>query len=170
MKKRNASSSVALGGMLTALALIFSYVEFLVPISVGIPGIKLGFANIVIVYAIYKLGPVQAFWINICRILLAGLLFGSVFSILYALSGGLVSFCGMVLLKKPGVFSTAGVSMAGGVLHNLGQIVVAAFVVQTAQVLLYFPVLIFAGILTGIVNGIVATLCLRRTENLGKRH
>ena len=158
--------TLALGGMLTALALIFSYIEFLVPVSVGIPGIKLGFANIVIVYALYKLGAREAFLINVCRVVLAGLMFGSAFSILYALSGALVSFCGMALLRRTGLFSTAGVSMAGGVLHNLGQIAVAAFVVQTAQVLLYFPVLVFAGIATGIVNGILAALCLEKTQKL----
>ena len=158
--------TLALGGMLTALALIFSYIEFLVPVSVGIPGIKLGFANIVIVYALYKLGAREAFLINVCRVVLAGLMFGSAFSILYALSGALVSFCGMALLRRTGLFSTAGVSMAGGVLHNLGQIAVAAFVVQTAQVLLYFPVLVFAGIATGIVNGILAALCLEKTRKL----
>lgn len=163
---RFSSRPVALGGMLTALALIFSYVEMLIPVSIGIPGIKLGFANIVIVYALYKLGGKYAFLVNICRIVLSGLLFGSVFSTLYALAGGLASFGAMFLLKKAGCFSTAGVSLAGGVFHNLGQIIVAAFVVRTVQVLYYFPVLVFAGIATGAVNGIVAALCLRKTSDL----
>lgn len=167
MKKKQSSAEVlALGGMLTAVALIFSYVEMLIPFSLGIPGVKLGFANIVVVYALYKLGMREALTVNICRIALAGLLFGSVFSTLYALAGGLVSFAGMALLKKTKVFSTCGVSMAGGVLHNLGQIIVAAFVVQTPQVLLCFPVLVFAGMASGVVNGIIAVLCLRSTEKL----
>lgn len=164
--KKITSRPIAMGGMLTALALIFSYIEFLIPISIGIPGIKLGFANIVIVYALYKLGAKEAFLVNLCRVVLAGLMFGSVFSTLYALSGALVSFAGMALLRKTRLFSTAGVSMAGGVLHNLGQIMVAALVVQTAQVLLYFPILIFAGILTGAINGIVASICLEKTQKL----
>ena len=169
MQKTHLSSRpLALGGMLTALALIFSYVEMFIPISIGIPGIKLGFANIVIVYALYKLGGKYAFLVNICRIVLSGLLFGSVFSTLYALAGGLVSFGGMYLLKRAGCFSTAGVSLAGGVFHNLGQIIVAAFVVHTVQVLYYFPVLVFAGIATGAINGIIATLCLKKTSNLAK--
>lgn len=150
--------------MLAAVALIFSYIEAVIPFSVGIPGVKLGFANIVIVFTLYRFDGRYAFAVNLVRILLAGLLFGSVFSALYALAGGMISLCAMILLKKGGVFSVTGVSMAGGVFHNLGQLVVAACVVQTAQVVIYFPVLIFSGIAAGIVNGIAAQLCLNRIK------
>lgn len=163
MKKNKISASeLTLGAMLTAIALIFSYVEALVPFSIGIPGIKAGFANIVILYALYKLGDRYGLIINVCRICLSALLFGSLFSMLYSLAGGLVSFAAMVLFKRCRIFSTTGVSMAGGVFHNFGQILVAAFVVKTPQIIYYFPVLIFAGIITGIINGIIATLCLKR--------
>ena len=155
---------IATGAVLTSLALIFSYVEFLVPIPLGIPGIKLGLANIIIVFALYMLDAKYAFAINIVRITLSGLLFGSVFSIFYALAGGLLSLLAMFLAKKTNLFSVCGVSMAGGVFHNLGQILVAMIVVATPQVLLYFPVLIFAGIATGIVNGILATLIMSRLK------
>lgn len=148
--------------MLAAVALIFSYIEAAIPFSVGIPGVKLGFANIVIVFTLYRFDGRYAFAVNLVRILLAGLLFGSAFSALYALAGGMISLCAMILLKKGGVFSVTGVSMAGGVFHNLGQLAVAACVVQTAQVVIYFPVLIFSGIAAGIVNGIAAQLCLNR--------
>lgn len=148
--------------MLAAVALIFSYIEAVIPFSVGIPGVKLGFANIVIVFTLYRFDGRYAFAVNLVRILLAGLLFGSAFSALYALAGGMISLCAMILLKKGGVFSVTGVSMAGGVFHNLGQLAVAACVVQTAQVVIYFPVLIFSGIAAGIVNGITAQLCLNR--------
>lgn len=150
--------------MLAAVALIFSYVEAVIPFSVGIPGVKLGFANIVIVFTLYRFDGRYAFAVNLVRILLAGLLFGSAFSALYALAGGMISLCAMILLKKGGVFSVTGVSMAGGVFHNLGQLAVAACVVQTAQVVIYFPVLIFSGIAAGIVNGIAAQLCLNRIK------
>lgn len=150
--------------MLAAVALIFSYIEAVIPFSVGIPGVKLGFANIVIVFTLYRFDGRYAFAVNLVRILLAGLLFGSAFSALYALAGGMISLCAMILLKKGGVFSVTGVSMAGGVFHNLGQLVVAACVVQTAQVVIYFPVLIFSGIAAGIVNGIAAQMCLNRIK------
>ncbi len=149
--------------MLAAVALIFSYIEAIIPFSIGMPGIKLGFANIVIVYTLYRFDGKYAFAVNIVRILLAALLFGSVFSALYALAGGMVSLCAMILVKKAGVFSVTGVSMTGGVFHNLGQLIVAACVVQTPQVIIYFPILIFSGIAAGIVNGIAAQLCLNRT-------
>lgn len=150
--------------MLAAVALIFSYIEAIIPFSVGMPGIKLGFANVVIVYVLYRFDGRYAFAVNVVRIVLAGLLFGSAFSVLYALAGGMVSLCAMILIKKAGVFSATGVSMAGGVFHNLGQLAVAACVVQTAQVIIYFPVLIFSGVAAGIVNGIAAQLCLNRIK------
>ena len=159
------TKKLAACSVLAAVGLIFSYVEALIPFSLGIPGIKLGFANIVIVFTLYRFGSKYAFAVNIVRIALAGLLFGSPFSALYSLAGGMISLCAMILVKKAGVFSVAGTSMTGGVFHNLGQIIVAAFVVQTTQIAAYLPVLIFSGIAAGIVNGIAAQLCLERIKN-----
>ena len=161
--KESKTKKLAVSAMLAAVALIFSYIEALIPFSIGMPGIKLGFANIVIVYTIYRFDGKYALAVNLVRILLAAMLFGSAFSALYALAGGMVSLCAMILAKKAGVFSVSGVSMTGGVFHNLGQLIVAACVVQTPQVIIYFPALIFSGIAAGIVNGIAAQLCLNRT-------
>lgn len=158
MKK---TKSLATGAVLTSLALIFSYIEFLIPINIGAPGIKLGLANIVVVVCIYKLTPKYGIIINIARICLVALLFGSMFSALYALAGGLLSLAVMVLLKKTNLFSVIGVSMAGGVAHNLGQIIAAILLMQTKEILLYFPVLVISGMVTGIVNGFISTLVLR---------
>ncbi len=155
--------------MLAAVALIFSYIEAIIPFSLGMPGVKLGFANIVIVYVLYRFDGRYAFAVNVVRIVLAGLLFGSAFSALYALAGGMVSLCAMILIKKAGIFSITGVSMAGGVFHNFGQLAVAACVVHTPQVVVYFPVLIFSGVAAGIVNGIAAQLCLNRTMKAFKK-
>ena len=152
---------MAIGSALKALALIFSYVEFLIPISLGIPGVKLGLANIVVLLSVYTLGPKYGLFINLARIALSALLFGNVFSALYALAGGLVSLAVMRLAKKAGVFSVIGVSMAGGVFHNLGQLAVAALAMETAGILYYFPVLLLAGMITGILTGFIATLVLR---------
>ena len=155
------SARIAACGMLTALALIFSYIEFLVPLPIAIPGIKLGLANIVCLVCLYALGEKHAFLINVTRIALAALLFGSVFSALYALAGGVVSFAVMALLKRTKRFSVCGVSMAGGVFHNLAQLAVAGLLVESAQVFYYFPVLLLSGMATGIGIGILATLILR---------
>ena len=155
------SARIAACGVLTALALIFSYIEFLVPLPIAIPGIKLGLANIVVLVCLYALGEKYAFLINCTRIALAALLFGSVFSALYAMAGGLVSFAVMALLRRTKKFSVCGVSMAGGVFHNMAQLAVAGFLVESAQVFYYFPVLLLSGMATGIGIGILATLILR---------
>ncbi|MCR5010207.1 MAG: Gx transporter family protein [Clostridia bacterium] len=150
--------------LLTALALIFSYIEFLVPLSLGIPGIKIGLANIVIVMALYSLGPGYALVINLVRIALSALLFGNLFSALYALCGGLVSLAVMALLKKTDIFSLTGVSMAGGAAHNIAQLAAAAVIVGSSKVFMYMPVLVLAGMAAGIFNGIVCSLVMRKIK------
>ena len=119
------TKKLAFSAMFAALALIFSYVEVLIPIPVPIPGVKLGIANLVIIIALYRMGFKYAFSINCVRILIAGLLFSGVFGMIYSFAGGILSIIVMFLLKKTGWFSMVGVSMAGGVTHNLGQLICA---------------------------------------------
>ena len=164
MQSATNTKKIALAALLSALALIFSYIEFLIPISLAAPGIKLGIANIVIVIALYKLGWKMALPINIVRVALAALLFGSVFSALYSLAGAILSFIVMSILKKTDKFSIAGVSMAGGVAHNIGQLLVACFAMQTTNVLYYYPVLLLSGLATGIGIGILASLILPKVK------
>ena len=151
---------IATAGLFAALAIIFGYIEFLIPINIALPGIKLGIANIVVLIAIYKLGWKWALSINIIRVLVSALLFGSVFSAIYSLSGAILSFFIMLALKKWDKFSILGVSMAGGVFHNLGQLLAACFVMQTADVLYYYPVLLLSGLATGLIIGFLAHLIL----------
>jgi heptaprenyl diphosphate synthase len=148
--------------LLAALALIFSYIEVLIPFNPGIPGIKLGIANLVIIVALYYLGPKYALTVNLVRILIAGLLFNGMFGALYSLSGGLLSWLVMVLLQKTRLFSVTGVSMAGGVAHNLGQLLTAAFIVSNIKVFIYFPVLIFSGMICGTLIGILSYFILKK--------
>lgn len=162
VKRRSGTAAAAECGLLAALGLVFSWIEFLLPVLPAIPGIKLGLANIVVVIALYREGPVMAFTVNLVRVLLAGLLFGSGFSTVYALSGAVVSFLIMLLLKKLNIFSIPGVSMAGGVFHNGAQLCLAALITSTPKVFYYFPVLLFAGIITGIINGVLSVLVLRK--------
>ena len=159
-------SRVAYFGVFTALALIFSYVETLIPVNLGIPGVKLGLANLIIVVALYKMRLSEAYLLSVVRILLAGFIFGNYFSIIYSLAGGLLSLTVMALLKKWGGFSLQGISIAGGVFHNIGQLIVAAVVVETFSVTYYFPVLLVAGLLTGLVIGIVAEMMHKRLVNI----
>lgn len=151
--------------MFTALALIFSYVETLIPVSFGIPGIKLGLANLIIVIALYRLKLKEAYLLSVTRVLLSGFIFGNYFSILYSLAGAFLSLSVMALLKRDGGFSVIGVSIAGGVSHNIGQLMVAVLVVETYQVTYYLPVLLIAGLLTGGLIGIVSSETLKRLVN-----
>lgn len=147
---------VAYTGVFVALALICSYVESLIPISFGIPGIKLGLTNIVVVLTLFCVGMPEALIISVIRILLAGFMFGNMYSILYSLAGGLLSFGIMVLLKKINKFKIISVSVAGGIFHNIGQLIVAALVVENEKILFYIPVLLIAGYVTGLIIGILS--------------
>ena len=159
--KTISTSFIARVGLMAALALIFSYVEAIIPYNPGIPGIKLGIANVVTVIALYKFGAKDACAVSVIRIVIAGLLFNGLFGMIYSLAGAAVSLIGMILLKKTDLFSVVGVSMAAGVLHNFGQLLVAAALVEELRIFFYFPVLLFSGIVAGIFVGIVSTLVLR---------
>lgn len=156
---------LAMMGLFTALAIICGYVEMLLPVSLGIPGVKLGLANIVIVFALYRLRPLEAFLINVLRIVLVSLMFGNLSVMLYSLAGGIFSFLVMELLKRTGKFSIYGVSIAGGVFHNIGQLIVAMLVLETASLVYYGPVLLLSGLVTGMLIGITAKEILKRIGN-----
>ena len=171
MGSRNSKARrVALYGMLTALAFILSYVESLVPVTVGIPGVKLGLANLVVVIALYTLDLKGAFVISVVRIVLSGLTFGGLLSMLYSLAGGLLSFAVMAILSRKKVFGTVGVSVCGGVAHNIGQLLVAMAVLETESVWYYFPVLLISGSVAGVLIGLLGGWMTGRVqEYLAKR-
>ncbi len=142
-------------GFLLALALILSYVESLIPLSFGIPGIKLGLPNLIVLLLLYAGDKREALLVNVLRIVLSGFLFSNLYAILYALSGAAFSFAAMLIGKKWGRLSMIGVSVLGGVFHNMGQLVTAAFVVETFGVFYYLPFLLAAGTATGVLLGFV---------------
>lgn len=160
------TKKIAMMGLFTALAMIFGYVEAILPISIGIPGIKLGVANLVTVVALYRFKPSEAFWIQFVRIVLISFLFGNLSMMIYSLAGGICSFAVMVVLKKTGKFSIYGVSAAGGVFHNIGQLVTAVLALETVSLLYYGPVLLISGLITGILIGVTAGEVLKRIGNL----
>lgn len=155
---------IAYLGVFLALALILSYVESLIPFYFGIPGVKLGLTNLIVVVMLYCTGTKEAFGVSVARILLAGFLFGNLFSILYSLVGGVLSFIVMCLLKKTGRFHVISVSVTGGISHNLGQLIAAAFVVETYDIFYYMPFLLIAGVATGFVIGMLAQEFILRFE------
>lgn len=149
------SNKIALISVFTALALIFSYIEAILPFNFGIPGVKLGIANIVIVVALYQLGIKEAIGISIIRVIIIGLLFGNALSLIYSLSGAALSIIVMIISKKLKL-SVIGVSAMGGVFHNTGQLIAAAIMLQSEALVYYFPVLLISGLITGILIGIVS--------------
>ena len=148
--------------LFVALAMIFSYLEFLLPLPVPFPGIKLGLANLAIVVPLYLWGLFPTLAISLLRIALVGITFGSLATILYSLFGALLSLAVMAGLKKWNIFSVTGVSMAGGVCHNIGQLAAAALIVENIRLFYYLPVLLAAGALTGFAIGAVSAQVLKR--------
>ena len=156
------TKSVALTGLLIALALILSYLESLVPMSLAVPGVKLGLPNIVIVVALYRLRPGAAAAISLLRVALVALLFGSVLSLAYSAAGAVCSFLVMLLMKRTGRFGCTGVSVAGAVAHNLAQVAAAALLLETGALAWYLPVLCLTGTLAGVCIGLLAALLVKR--------
>ena len=164
MQSRISNKKIAFISLFVALAMICSYIESLIPINFGIPGVKLGLANVVSVVVLYLFSPLIALIVVILRVILLGILFGNMFSILYSLTGGVVSVILMYITKKTNLFSLVGVSIVGGVSHNLAQLFVAMVVIEQLKLSLYGPVLIISGIVTGTMIGLLCMQVIKRVE------
>ena len=162
--KQERTRKIAMCGVLTTLAMIFSYIESIIPIPIPVPGIKLGVANIAIVSVLYIVGAKEAFVVDVLRITLTALLFGNLNSFLFSMFGGVLSIVVMIILKKMRWLSEIGVSVAGGVTHNIGQIVAAIWIMGSSAIALYLPVLLISGVITGIVICIVAGMVMKRVR------
>ena len=152
--------------MCIALSMILSYFESLIPPLVAVPGVKVGLPNIVLVFMLYKIGWKETAVVSILRVVLVGLLFGTPLSMIYSLVGAALSLIGMIILKKTNLFAPVTVSVVGGILHNVGQIATACFVMDTAEIAYYLPVLLITGTIAGIIIGYVAGLILKRLEKM----
>ena len=149
-----------------ALAMILSFIETLIPPLAAVPGVKIGLANIVTVFLLYTFSWREAACVSIIRVFLSSLLFGSAVSLLYSLSGALLSFVGMVLIKLLPISSEPSVSVAGGVLHNAGQIICASLIMENAAITLYLPPLIISGTISGIAVGITAAILTKKLSKI----
>ena len=157
---------VAFLGLSIALAMILSFVESQIPVFTMIPGMKVGLPNLVIVFLLYRAGWKETVVVSLIRVGLVALLFGNLQSLNFSVSGAALRLIGMILLKKIGKFSPVAVSVSGGVLHNVGQIIAACLWTQVAQVAYYLPVLLISGICAGVVIGLLAAFLLKRLENV----
>ena len=164
------AKKTAFYGMFLALALVAGYIEQLIPINLGIPGVKLGLANIVTMLLLYIVGVPAACLISVLRILLSGFLFGSGFAMVYSAAGAAMSMLVMALLKKTKKFSSVGVSVAGGIFHNVGQIIVAMIVLETKALAYYLPILILSRLVAGILIGILSGILTKRLNPIIKQH
>ena len=168
MKEKEKARKVALYGILIALAMVMSFVESLIPVPIPVPGVKLGLANLVTVTGLYLVGIPGTVCVTVLRVILVGFSFGNPYSMIYGLSGSILSLFVMALAKKHRWFSQVGISILGGVFHNIGQITFAAMIVRTAGVFVYLPTLLFAGIIAGTVIGILGGIMTERLINFTK--
>lgn len=156
------SKKIASYGLLIALAFIFSYIESLVPIPFPVPGIKLGLANLVVIIAIYGIGVKEAFVLSMVRIILVGVTFRDPSTLIFSFAGGVLSWISMVLFLKLKLFSMIGVSIIGGITHNVGQIIVAMIYVNNTSLIYYLPFLTLSGVVSGTLIGILGALIIKR--------
>lgn len=156
------TNRLAVLGLVTTLALILSYVESLIPVFVGIPGVKLGLGNLATVFLLYRYTLKDTILVVIVRVFISGFMFGNLMSITFSLAGGLLSVVVMAALKRTQAFSVMGVSIVGGCMHNIGQLIIAAFVVSASALVYYVPALLISGVITGLLIGIGADILIKR--------
>lgn len=157
---------IAFLGLSITLAMILSFVESQIPVFTTIPGMKVGLPNLVMVFLLYRVGWKETVIVSLIRAFLVALLFGNLQSLIFSIAGAVLSLTGMILLKKTGLFSSIAVSVTGGVLHNVGQIIAACLWTGTVQIAYYLPVLLVSGVCAGIAIGLIAGFLLKRLENV----
>jgi len=163
-KNKKKVKNITMCGVLTTLAMIFGYIDSLISMPVPVPGIKLGISNIAVITVLYVVGIKEAVFVNILRIVLTSILFGNFTSFIFSISGGILSILIMIILKKIDIFSTVGVSVSGGVMHNIGQIIAAIIVMGSPAILYYLPILLITGVITGVIIGIAAAMVIERVK------
>lgn len=160
-KKSFSAKRIAMLGIFTALALVFSYIETFIKIDFAVPGIKIGLANIVTIIVLYSFGICDAVIVSVLRIFLSALLFGNVMVLVYSLAGAALSIIVMWVISQIKFFSVTGISILGGVAHNMGQLIAACLIIKNQNVLIYAPVLIASGTIAGILVGLAASLIIK---------
>lgn len=160
---KNSSKKVALYGVFIALAMIMSYIELLIPpIFAAVPGIKLGLPNIIIIYVLYKIGFKSAFFISVVRVLLVAILFGNAMTLSYSIAGAVLSIVLMGILKRTNAFSMIGVSVAGAVMHNIAQVLVAVILLESTLIGYYAIILAITGTVSGVLIGVIGYNIIKR--------
>lgn len=162
--KKNDTKRLTVLSLLIAVAMILSYIEAQIPLSVAVPGVKIGLSNIATVFALYTIGAPAAVAVSVVRVILSSLLFGNFAMMIYSLSGAALALIFMILTKRIRVFSVIGVSVTGGVMHNAGQVIAAAVMMENAGIAAYVIPLIISGTLAGVAVGVISALLVGRLE------
>lgn len=164
---KNKSKTIAFMGLFTALALVLAYLEAIIPpVFPSVPGIKMGLPNIVLIFVLYRYGGGKALVVSMLRIVMVSMLFGNGMALLYSLAGGLLSMGVMILLRRLNLLSTVGVSVAGGVAHNVGQILMAMLLLETTELIYYLVVLTVTGTIAGILIGLCGATLVRKIPKI----
>ena len=163
MKKINTKTLVTISALI-AVAMILSYIESLIPAFTTIPGIKMGLSNIATVFALYVLGWPYAILVSVIRVILSTMMFGKITGLIYGLSGAALALLAMILVKKTNRLSTVGVSVVGGVTHNIGQIIAVCIVMGTSAIALNLVVLLITGTIAGVLIGVAAGILIERIK------
>lgn len=158
MKRRK----VAILSLLIALAMVFSFVESQIPSPIAIPGVKIGLANLAVIFTLNKLGMKEAIIVSLVRVFIIAVLFGSAVSLVYSTSGAVLSLLSMYLLMKTHLFSSVAISVTGGVMHNLGQVIIACILLESNILKYYFPFLLISGVASGIAIGLLSNAVIER--------
>lgn len=162
----NKTKKIAIFSILVALAFILSYIEVSIPNPFPIPGIKLGLANLVVITAFYTLGNREALIISLVRIVLVGFTFGNMSMMIYSMAGGLLSWLIMFICKKFNIFSIVGISVVGGIAHNIGQVAVAVIMVENMNIIYILPILLISGVAAGTIIGILGGIMVKRLQGV----
>ena len=156
-------------GISAAAAMVLSYVESLIPVPFAVPGIKIGLANIVALFLVMKLDWKAAGAVSLIRVVLSSLLFGNIASLAYSLAGAFLSILAMALLKKSSIFSAVGISIAGAVFHNAGQILAAVIIMSSKEIIYWLPALIISGVVSGLAVGLAGAVLIKKIDVSKKR-
>lgn len=161
---KNRSLRITTFALTVSVAMLLSYIESRLPAFVAIPGIKVGLANIAVIFTLYKFGARAAATVSLIRVILIATLFGTPVSFIYSVTGAILSLAVMILLKKLTPLTEVAISVTGGVMHNIGQIAAASFMLSTNVVLYYLPFLLVSGTIAGVVVGIASAVLVKRIK------
>lgn len=165
----NGTSKLTHAALLCTFGLMLSYIEAIIPMPINVPGAKLGLANICVIFALHRFGFRFALSVSVTRVLLSALLFGSMLSFTYSICGALFSLAAMYFVNKSRAFSVTAMSVCGAVAHNLGQLIAAALILSSEEIMLYFPVLSLSGAIFGVIIGIIAAIIISRYDAKSKK-